>query len=407
MKKSLRTLEVILKTAERCNLDCPYCYFFYAGNDDYKKHPPLIAPSIANSVASYLQQAIQDYGLEAVEIDFHGGEPMLLKKQAFVRLCSTLRGALDTKCKLRLGMQTNGTLIDDEWIAIFEEFEVGIGVSLDGPAAINDINRVDHRGRGSYADAARGFKLLSEAAKNGRCNAPGLLCVINPSHDARAILRHFVFELGATYIDFLLPDVTRNTVDPYPKQRYGQYLTDLYLEWLTIGRKDVHIRCIARAVSPLVGGRRAGSVYLDAVRSRHAITIATNGDVGPNDIFKIIDRPYFSRYNVATSSLREFMEDEDVKELIEAELTLPKDCRSCCWRDACHGGEVYNRYDKRTGFDNPSSFCVAYKHLYSFIAAHLIESGTVSSSQVCASLGLTEDSDKKAQTYGYAASSDV
>lgn len=133
----LKHLEIVLKTVERCNINCTYCYFFNGGDDTYKFHFPYITKATIEKTANFLEKAAIDFSLESIQIIFHGGEPLMQKKQHFEEMCSHFNKILGKKVRLSFSLQTNGMLINEEWIRLFAIYNVGIGVSIDGPRFIS------------------------------------------------------------------------------------------------------------------------------------------------------------------------------------------------------------------------------------------------------------------------------
>ena len=114
-------LDVVLKIAERCNLACPYCYYFFQENDLYKSSPALISEATVRDVAAFLRRGVQELDIQHLYIGLHGGEPLLLPKKRFDALCRTLREELSDVTNVHLGLQTNGTRVDKEWVSLFAE----------------------------------------------------------------------------------------------------------------------------------------------------------------------------------------------------------------------------------------------------------------------------------------------
>lgn len=108
-------------------------------------------------------------------------------------------------------MQTNATLVTQQWINLLNKYHINIGVSIDGTKDYHDKYRIDHRGNGSYAAVTRGIKLLQ-----GSLNSePGCLTVINPDCDGKVVYDHLVKDLGFRSLDFLLPDNTHDNLSPH------------------------------------------------------------------------------------------------------------------------------------------------------------------------------------------------
>ena len=140
-------LDVVFKLAERCNLACPYCYYFEQENNISELSRALISEDTVIDTARFLRQGAIELGIGHIYLGLHGGEPTLLPKKRFDRLCAILRESLGDVTNLHLGMQTNGTLIDDDWIDLFAKHQVMVGVSIDGPKEAHDRFRPDRRGR--------------------------------------------------------------------------------------------------------------------------------------------------------------------------------------------------------------------------------------------------------------------
>ena len=117
--RKLNTLEVILKITERCNLDCDYCYFFNAGDDSYKKHAAFISHDTVALLVRRLEEFAGEHKLQKIAIHLHGGEPLLMPKARFDRICEEIRSSLTPIVDLSMTIQTNGMLVDLEWIEIF------------------------------------------------------------------------------------------------------------------------------------------------------------------------------------------------------------------------------------------------------------------------------------------------
>ena len=154
------SFDVVVKVAERCNLACPHCYYFYQEYNGGFTNAPFLTEKAADDLPHFLARSLDHLKLQQINVVMHGGEPLLLKKPRFDALCRSLRETLDPLVDLRLSVQTNGVLIDDEWVEIFTHRKVKVGVSIDGKKEQHDRHRPDKRGRGSYDGAVRGLRVL-------------------------------------------------------------------------------------------------------------------------------------------------------------------------------------------------------------------------------------------------------
>ena len=375
-------MEVILKVTERCNINCTYCYFFNMTNRDYESHPPYLNPSTIEEIGRFLANAAKAANVQNLQIDFHGGEPLMMKKERFDAMCVSLYLALADVPMVRLVMQTNAILIDDEWIDIFAKHRIGIGISVDGPKDMHDAYRVDHKGKGTYDDTIDGLRKLQTAVWEGRLGAEGigLICVIDPDRDAREVFAHFVDVLGMQHLHFLLPMVDHDTVAPDANDKMGRFLCELFDVWVERGERTISIRYMRRLFSLLLGGGAHFDTRENERGSSIAYTIASNGDIGPSDdlrnTFPLLFR---TGSNVATSTLDQYTAHRAIQTHGEAISARHSDCVSCCWGKICDGGDLIGneafRYSRRTGFANKSVYCESIKELLTHMAVHAVRSG--------------------------------
>jgi uncharacterized protein len=145
-------------TGAICNLDCAYCFFldkevFYPGSKFRMSDEVL---------EQYLRQLIESHQTEAVNIAWQGGEPTLMGLDFYRRAITIAEKYRRPGMRFLHTMQTNGTLLDDEWAAFFKEHNFLIGISLDGPRELHDVYRVDKGGRPTFDKVVRGVRLLQK-----------------------------------------------------------------------------------------------------------------------------------------------------------------------------------------------------------------------------------------------------
>src|ERR1700734_1791989 len=190
---------VLVKLAARCNIKCPYCYWFRDAMV-YAK-PAVLTPEAEDAFCLRLEEHIREFNLPVFLLVFHGGEPLLFPKRRFDALQKKLRDIEQrTGCIIKCGVTTNGILVDEEWVELFRTHDVDVTVSLDGPADINDKYRVDFKGRGTLAQALQGLERLRAAGLE-----PGLISVCNPGTDPERVLAFVADELGMKQFDILPP----------------------------------------------------------------------------------------------------------------------------------------------------------------------------------------------------------
>ncbi len=371
-------LEIILKIVEVCNINCSYCYFFNGIDDSFKKHPPYIKQNTVTAVANFLKDAVSELNVRTIKIDLHGGEPLMLKPRDFIQLCTTFREVLSPVVELEFVIQTNAMLINPTWIEIFRAFEIYVGVSLDGPKVYNDIYRIDKRGSGTYDRVLKGVHYLMEAAAKGLMPKPAALSVINPEFSAVEIYRHFVDGLGFEVLDFLLPDLTYDQVKldkTFSAPAYGNYLVALFNEWTKDDNPNINIRILNSTLSMMLGGKTSLHGFGEGSASYAAFTIASNGDLAPDDTLRSTKPAYMQTgMNVFNTSSKEFLAAPFFETFAKYETTLPSACEDCQWRQICRGGMLINRYSEADLFSRESVLCAGlklfYREVYDFLVTN-------------------------------------
>ena len=374
-------LDVVLKIAERCNLACPYCYYFFQEHNPMARRA-LIEERSISAVKEFLKKGVRDFGIQTMGIGLHGGEPTLMPKKRFDTYLDILR-ELEDEVNLGISMQTNGTFIDDQWIDLFEKHRVNVGVSIDGPKYIHDANRPDHKGRGSYDDAVRGLRLLQQAAIDGRIGSTGVLSVANPEHDGAEIVRHVVEELKVDWFNLLLPREGFDAKIQEDQERWLKYFAQVMHAWEDIvvkRRRDSGNMVIINEVSGILNSLLddGAAVRQDWMNSnRHFIlTISSEGDLGPDDnIMALEERFCNSGMNVTDHSMYDFFASDFWKEFNDAVAYVPEQCSTCEWYRSCRSGHLFNRYSSVNGFKNPTVFCQTIQHLHQQLLRAVVQGG--------------------------------
>ena len=373
----IQNLNIVFKISERCNLKCDYCYFFFGGDESWKSHPPLVPRQVVEDLGAFAERAARDQQLESIQLIFHGGEPLIMSKPRFSEMCETLRG-YEKGFKFNFGLQTNGVLVDDEWIDVFERHAVSVGVSLDGPKAVNDLHRLDVKGQSSYDRTVAGLRRMQRAAAQGRIPNPGMLSVINPSADGAAVYRHFVHDLGVTRLSFLTPDYTWDSVPGELTVRgVERFLLASMRAWLADKNPQVRVRVFSELLAAMISPHAMELVQTYRDDYRNIISVSSNGDLGPEDTLRTLDPRFASMgLNVARNDLSELIESAAWREQADAATIRPAGCKDCGWWKICKAGRPINRYSKARGFLNHSIYCSGLKDMYAELGAFLVRNGT-------------------------------
>jgi len=348
---------VLVKLASRCNINCTYCYWFRDA-EVYRK-PAILTVEAEQAFCDRLAAHIEEFGLTFFSLVFHGGEPLLFPKRRFVELQEKLREIeQQTGCVISRAICTNAILVDTEWADILRTYEVRVGVSLDGPAEINDRHRVDHKGQGTHAGTLAGIACLRDAGIE-----PGLISVCNPATDPEAIMRYVVEELGIKGFDILPPDATHHD-NPPPIADYYIKLFDAWYD--RYAAQGVRITTLDAMIQGLLGSFSVadtiGLVRIDTV------TLMPDGTLEPLDVLRIAgDGSTRTAVSVFDNGLQDIQDEPRWREAFQASLNVCETCRNCEYLDACGGGHLSTRWSEQRRFDNPSVYCESYKRIFSHI----------------------------------------
>ena len=241
--RSLREFQIFAKpVGPACNLNCRYCYYIdkialYPVKDHYFMQDEILE--------KYIQQHIGATTDNIINFSWHGGEP-LLAGIGFYKKIIELQSKYKPSGKIILnGIQTNGTLINEEWCEFFSETNFIIGVSIDGPEDLHDINRVTREGNATWTKVIAGIKLLLQYGI-----IPEMLCVVNSENVKHPVrVYEFIKQLGAKYLTFLplvekdprsVSGASRNSV---VAEEFGYFLSDIFDNWVDndIGEIKVQI----------------------------------------------------------------------------------------------------------------------------------------------------------------------
>jgi uncharacterized protein len=348
----IRTM--IIKLTSACNLACSYCY--YVGHERTPKGRLSI-----EKMRLTLEKYADYIGSEraSCRIYLHGGEPLLLGKKYIREVAEELRRY--PNIDFSVSLQTNGVLLDEEWIDLAMENGFYLGISLDGQKERHDEFRVFPNGKGSHDSAMKAIRLMHSK------RAPfTTLVVINPYEDQKA-LYDFLMENELYNLDFLIPMANHTSMPPGQDIAVGRALVELFSEWWQRDDPRVKIRYFDALVSKILTGK-ADDCTLNTVCSS-VITLQPNGSVELCDDLSITDDLAFVRHERSIDQLtfREIEKWTTSQLRSYGASVLPDDCQSCEIKEVCTAGCPATRFDSVKKFSRPSAYCEAYKMIVNHI----------------------------------------
>ena len=338
---------LLVKLATRCNLDCNYCYWF--SDENVYKKPAILTESAGKKLIERIKNYVNKCGLEQFHITFHGGEPLLYGKKRFKELCDQLYEASSQANYIQtFSVTTNGILIDNEWCDLFSRYDVQVCISLDGPEYINDRNRVDLKGIGSYQRVITGINCLE--ANNIKWS---VLSVCDPSSNPIEVATHLVDVLGKNSFDILIPDGNHESEDLKSVALYYIELFDFW--WTVMAKNGVRIRLFDNILLGLLGGQsKTQSIGLAPVTT---VVIQTDGSIECLDVLRIAgSEKCETKLDVFENCLSEIFYDETFRSVKHASTKLNSECNECRYLKVCGGGHLSHRWSESNNYDNPSIY---------------------------------------------------
>ena len=375
-----KPLYVMLKPAgAHCNLACKYCYYL----EKNKLYPTAQRHLMSDEMLEqFTREYIEAQTMSQVLFTWHGGEP-LLRSIDFYRKALSLQQKYAGGRRIDNVIQTNGTLLTDEWCEFFAQNHWLVGISIDGPQPYHDHYRLTAAGKPSWQKVMQGIKLLK---KHGvEWNAMAVVNAYNVNHPLE--FYRFFKENGCQFLQFT-PIVERQTrhedgrtlasladKDEIPlseasvtPEQWGYFLCAIFDEWV---RKDVgkiFVEIFDCTLANWMGVSPGICAY--SKECGHAGVMEHNGDVYSCDHFVF---PEYKLGNIRDHSLIDMLYGEQQQEFSRLKhSSLPRQCKECDMEFACHGECPKNRFMKdKYGDSGLNYLCPGYYHYYQHVAPYM------------------------------------
>ncbi|MEI7486707.1 MAG: radical SAM protein [Chryseobacterium sp.] len=375
----------VLKVASRCNLNCSYCYMYNLGDKTYLKQPKFMSMHTIKTFADKLFHYSKENGLRSFQIVFHGGEPLLLPKEFYKESVRIFTETL-TDSYFDFVIQTNGVGLDEDWYALFNELNIRVGISMDGPKKYHDKYRVFHNGKGSYDEVRNAIQIGLYKGMHG------VLSVVNLNITPLELYEEFK-NLNIPSFNLLLPDGHFDKLpDDFLKEKVNTHDYTPYADWLielfTIWKSDPdrpNMRFFKTLIQ-LIAGEEVGDQMVGLKKNGVAV-VETNGNLEVADSIRACYEGITRNdINIHTHEIGSILEDPLFDIYINSHQMVSEKCLNCPIYEICGGGFLLNRYSNENGFDNPTIYCHDMIKLVSYIQNDLINSLP---EEVCREMELT------------------
>ena len=375
-----KPLYVMLKPAgAHCNLACKYCYYLEKNNLYDKSHRHIMSDEM---LEQFTREYIEAQTMPQVLFTWHGGEPLMRSIDFYKKALALQKKYARGRCIDNV-IQTNGTMLTDEWCEFFAQNNWLVGISIDGPQEYHDHYRLTTTGNPSWQKVMHGIELLKK--HHVEWNAMAVVNAYNADHPLE--FYHFFKDNGCQYLQFT-PIVERLTkhqdgrtlasladdkeipladfsVTP---ELWGNFLCAIFDEWVRndVGKMFVEIfDCtLANWMGVLPG------ICAYSKNCGHAGVMEHNGDVYSCDHFVF---PEYKLGNIRDHTLIEMLYGDKQHAFSRLKHTsLPRQCKECDMEFACHGECPKNRFEKdKYGEPGLNYLCKGYYQYYSHVAPYM------------------------------------
>ena len=365
---SLPAFHILAKpTGAICNLKCSYCFFL----SKEQLYPQSRFRMTDEVLKSYLHQYLAAQRVPHATIAWQGGEPTLMGLDFYRRSIACEQQYARSGTTIERTLQTNGTLLDEEWCTFLRENRYLVGLSLDGPRELHDAYRVDKAGHPTFDRVLHAARLLQEHDVEFN-----ILCAVsaaNVMHPAE-VYQFFRDDVGAQFIQFI-PIVERNNETGFQEgntvtdrsvtgEQWGRFLITIFDEWVTRDVGSVFVQHFDAALAAWAGTPPAVCIFSPTCGT--TLALEHNGDLYSCDHFV---EPNYLLGNILDTPLIELVSSAAQRQFgLNKRDTLPRYCLECPVGFACHGECPKNRFMKApTGESGLNYLCAGYRAFFAHI----------------------------------------
>lgn len=361
---------IILKPTYACNLRCKYCYL----SNDTKAHTDMLSVDSAKQIILQIREVLRVLSRRKLTFIWHGGEPLLWGKENYREVFAFIRREL-ADCDVHNSMQTNMSLIDEEYLDILTEYNVKLGFSLDGFKEINDSQRVGANGRPTFDTIMEKLAMCHQ-----RGMKPGCIVVGSRKHIGHIPgLYQFMkeHELGFKFNPLFISGEAEHNRDEYgiTAKEYADMCIELFDLWFYDQEGKVTESNFMEIASNIATKHTTGCMFGRNCQDNF-LAIAPNGDVMPCGRFCDDSLKQYAYGNLHRETLMEILPRIKQSEAYHrAEFIANSSCAKCKWFNICHGGCLHDGFLRNGDYKSKTILCSAYKQIFAHIESRMREAG--------------------------------
>ncbi len=361
MKEQSREFQIFVKPVGAvCNLNCSYCYYLEK-KELYPAGTRFLMPD--KVLEKYIIQHFEASTENKINFSWHGGEPLLAGIDFFRKVIKYQNKHKPAGSDIFNGIQTNGTLLNNDWCKFFADERFIIGLSIDGPADMHNIHRRTVDDSSTHQQVVNGFELLK---KHGIL--PEILCVVNAENVKHPLEVYNYFKmLGAMYLTFL-PLVERQegsisevTPESVPSDKFGFFLSAIFDEWVEKDIGEIKVQIFEEAARTAFNQDHTLCIFRENCGGVPVVEFS--GDFYSCDHY--VDNEH-KLGNIRNNTLTFFLDSKRQKEFgASKSLTLPRYCLDCEVKAMCNGECPKNRFiETPDGQPGLNYLCSGYKQFF-------------------------------------------
>lgn len=357
-----------------CNIDCQYCFYlekdklYPERNQDWRMDDATLD--------LFIKQHIEAQSATTVDFAWQGGEPTLLGIDFYRRVVSLCEHYGKGK-KINHAFQTNGILLNDEWCQFLKQNQFLVGLSIDGTARLHDCYRTTRSGKPTHEKVTQAISLLKKHKVEFNT-----LTVVNAKNVQHPLeVYEFLKQIGSTFLQFIplvereatpqnsdiytlaSPDDALSAMTPWSvsAQDYGTFLTTIYDYWVRNDVGKIFVQTFDSTLASWLGEPAGVCVFSETCG--HAFALEANGDLYQCDHYVY---PEYKLGNIHQSSILHMNQSEAALKFgLDKKDSLTKQCISCRYKFACHGGCPKHRFERANdGQPNHNYLCEGYYHFF-------------------------------------------
>lgn len=346
---------LIKPTSADCNLHCPYCFYLdRSGLYPETKRHRMSDKVLEQMISTYMATDQQQY-----TFGWQGGEPTLMGVDFFRRTTDLQKKYGKKGDIVGNGLQTNATLIDDEFAKLLSEYKFLIGVSIDGPAEIHDFYRTTIDGRGSHKDVLQGINCLKR--NNVEYNALTLVSSANVKKGKEVY--NYLCEMGFLYHQYIpcieFDDKSQPREYTITGQEWGDFLCEIFDVWKRTDTRRISIRLFDSILTLMV--QKTYNVCHMGRNCCQYFVVEYNGDIYPCDFFVESERKFG---NIMTNSWAELLKSQKYLDFGKQKSQWNNQCTRCKYLTYCVGDCLKHRIYGGNSPKQLSWLCDGWKQFY-------------------------------------------